>query len=138
MKLVIFEIAQPAMHQLGRKGRRPARQVIHFTEDNRIAPACRVARDAAAVDAAAYDREVEDSIQRRIPGARLFTLAVLLSVWSKSQPNVKATEKGKLEKLDRKHPGRAFSDRIAKRGHCPILLKDRSVQAASAKADWRF
>ena len=29
-ELVIFEIAQAAMHELGRPGRRPARQVIHF------------------------------------------------------------------------------------------------------------
>jgi len=94
MKFVIFEIAQPAMHQLGRKGRRPARQVVHFAKENRIAPARRVARDAAAVDAAAYDREVEDSIQRRIPDARLFTSAILLSIWNKSQPNAKTSEKG--------------------------------------------
>jgi hypothetical protein len=33
-KFVIFEIAQPAMHELGRPGRGPARQVIHLTEEN--------------------------------------------------------------------------------------------------------
>ena len=84
------------MHELGRPGRRPARQIIHFTQENGIAPARRVARDAAAVDAAPNDCEVENPIQRRFPGARLFTLAILLSVWIKSQPNVKATEKGEL------------------------------------------
>src|SRR2546430_6483960 len=89
-KLVIFEIAQAAMHQLGRPGRRPARQIIHFTEENRIAPARRVARDAAAVDAAPDNREVENPIQRRFPGVRPFTLAILLSFWIKSQPNTKA------------------------------------------------
>ena len=62
-KLVIFEIAQAAMHELGRPGRRPARQVIHFTKENRVAPARRIARDAAAVDAASDDGEVENPIQ---------------------------------------------------------------------------
>ena len=62
-KLVIFEIAQAAMHQLGRPGRRSARQVIHFTEENRVAPARRIARDAAAVDAASDDGEIEYPVQ---------------------------------------------------------------------------
>src|SRR6202162_6084631 len=92
-KLVIFEIAQAAMHELGRPGRRPARQIIHFAQENRITPAHRIARDAAAIDAATDDSEVENPVQRRFPGVRLFTLAVLLSVWSKSQRNVKATGK---------------------------------------------
>ena len=71
-KLVIFEIAQPAMHQLGRPGRRPAGQVIHFAKENRIAPARRIARDAAAVDAAANDGEVENPVQRDAsPATRL-------------------------------------------------------------------
>ena len=93
-ELVIFEIAQAAMHELGRPGRRPARQVIHFTQENRISPPHRVTRDAAAIDAAPNDREVENSIQRRFPGVRLFASAISLSVWIKSQPNMKATEKG--------------------------------------------
>src|SRR5665647_3629781 len=93
-KLVIFEIAQPAMHQLGRPGRGPAGQVIHFAEKNGIAATGRVARDAAAINAAPNDCEVENSIQRRFTGVRLFTLAISLSVWNKSQPNVKASEKG--------------------------------------------
>src|SRR5437763_13470580 len=66
-KLVIFEIAQPAMHQLGRPGRRPARQVIHFTEENGISPARRIARDAAAIDAASDDGEVVFPIQLTLP-----------------------------------------------------------------------
>jgi hypothetical protein len=82
------------MHQLGRPGRCPARQIIHFTEENRIAAPDRVARNAAAVNAAPNDCEVENSVQRRFPGVRLFTLAIWLSVWNKSQPNVKASEKG--------------------------------------------
>src|SRR3954454_21099712 len=63
-ELVIFEIAQPAMHQLGRPGRRPARQVIHFAQENGIPPARRIARDAAAVDAASDDGEIEYPVQR--------------------------------------------------------------------------
>ena len=63
-KLVIFEIAQPAMHQLGRPGRRSTRQVIHFAQENGITPARRIARDAAAVDAASDDGEIEYPVQR--------------------------------------------------------------------------
>src|SRR3954447_9323809 len=62
-EFVVFEIAQPAMHELGRPGRRPARQVIHFTQENSIAPTRRIARDAAAVNAASDDGEVENPIQ---------------------------------------------------------------------------
>src|SRR5438876_7969759 len=51
-KLVIFEIAQAPVHQLGRPGRRPARQVVHFTKENGVATACRIARDAATIHAA--------------------------------------------------------------------------------------
>jgi hypothetical protein len=53
----------------------------------------RIARDAAAVDAATNDSEVENSVQKRPPGVRQFTLATSLSLFSKSQPNAKATEK---------------------------------------------
>src|SRR6185312_10449125 len=94
-KLVIFEIAQATMHQLGRPGRRPARQVIHFTKENRVTPARRIARDAAAVDAASDDGEIENPVQRTFPGSdRLFVSAILLSDWSKSQPKTKASENG--------------------------------------------
>ena len=78
-KLIIFEIAQAAMHELGRPGRRSAGQVIHFTEENRIAPARRIARDAAAINAASNDGEVVNSIQRTLPPATAFALTVLLS-----------------------------------------------------------
>src|SRR4051812_36956680 len=52
------------MHQLGRPGRRPARQIIHFAQENGIAPAHRIARNAAAVDAASDDGEIEYPVQR--------------------------------------------------------------------------
>jgi hypothetical protein len=55
------------MHELGRPGRRPAGQVIHFTKEHRIAPARRIARDAAAIDAAPNDCEVENSVQEALP-----------------------------------------------------------------------
>jgi hypothetical protein len=64
------------MHELGRPGRSPARQIVHFTKENRISPPGRIARDAAAVDAAPNDCEVENPIQRRFPDARLFALAI--------------------------------------------------------------
>src|ERR1700710_2640099 len=69
-EFVIFEVAQPAMHELGRPRRRAAGQVIHFTKENRISAPNRIARDAAAVDAAPNDREVEYSVQEALPGAR--------------------------------------------------------------------
>ena len=93
-ELVIFQIAQAAMHELGRPGRRPARQIIHFTKENRISAAGRIARDAAAIDAAANDGEVENPIAKDAsPALRLFTLAISLSFSIKSQPKAKATEK---------------------------------------------
>jgi hypothetical protein len=82
------------MHELGRPGRRPARQVIHFAHENRITPARRITRDAAAIDTATDDSEVEYPIQRRFPGIRLFILAIWLSVLNKSQRNAKASENG--------------------------------------------
>ncbi len=66
-KLVIFEIAQAAMHQLGRPGRRPARQIVHFAQENRVAAAHRVTRDAAAVNTASDDGEVENTLQQTHP-----------------------------------------------------------------------
>ena len=68
-ELVIFEIAQAAMHQLGRPGRRPARQIVHFAQENRVAAAHRVARDAAAVNTASNDGEVENTLQQTHPPA---------------------------------------------------------------------
>jgi hypothetical protein len=95
-ELVIFQIAQAAVHELGRPGRRSARQVIHFAKENRIAASGGIASDTAAVNAAPYDREVENSIQDVSPAVRLFTLAILLSFLIKSQMKTKATEKGDL------------------------------------------
>src|SRR6516164_1505005 len=63
-KLEIFEIAQSAVHEFGRKRRRPARQIVHFTKENRIAAPGRIACDAAAIDAAPDDQEVENAVQR--------------------------------------------------------------------------
>ena len=58
-ELVIFEVAQAAMHELGRFRRSAARQIVHFAEEHRIAAADGVAGDAATVDAAPDDRQVE-------------------------------------------------------------------------------
>src|SRR5580692_6985559 len=93
-ELVIFQITQAAMHEFRRPGRRTAGQIVHFTQENRVTAPSRVARDTTTVDAAPNDCEVENPIQRRFPGVRLFTLAILLSIWNKSQPNAKASENG--------------------------------------------
>src|SRR6266849_8256406 len=66
-KLVVFQIAQAAMHELGRPGRRSAGQIIHFTQENRIASARRIARDAAAINASPNDSEVKNSVQKTLP-----------------------------------------------------------------------
>src|SRR5881396_2698726 len=99
-ELVIFQIAQAAMHEFGRPGRRTARQIVHFTKENRIAPAGRIAGDAATIDAASDDGEVENPIQRR------FSPAFACSLWRfcfrfsiKSQPNPKATEKEREKRV---------------------------------------
>src|ERR1700736_2164740 len=63
------------MHELGRPGRRPTRQVIHFTEKNGIPAAGCVARDAAAIDAAANDGEIENPVQQT------FSPALASSLW---------------------------------------------------------
>jgi len=47
------------MDQLGGAGRSAARQIVHFRQENRKAAPNRVARDAASVDAAANDENVE-------------------------------------------------------------------------------
>src|SRR5579859_633500 len=121
-KLVIFEIAQSAMHELGRPGRRPTSQVIHFAEKNRITPTGGVARDAAAVDAASNDQEVENPIQGASPAFAL--LAISLSFWIKSQLNAKATRQGPFS--------RRISD-LAQRGQPTV---DRgSASASSASTD---
>src|SRR6185369_6893960 len=57
------------MHQLGRPGRRSTRQVIHFAQENGITPAYRIARDAAAIDAASDDGEIEYPVQRNVSPA---------------------------------------------------------------------
>src|ERR1700746_72605 len=69
-KLVIFEIAQAAMHEFGRPGRRPTRQIIHFAEKNRISPTPPTPREAAAIEATTNDDEVENPIQRNVAPER--------------------------------------------------------------------
>lgn len=62
-KLVIFQIAQPAMHQLARTRRGALCQIVLFTQDNRqAAPLASRARNARTVDAAA-DHEKDRSFR---------------------------------------------------------------------------
>src|ERR1700679_3176768 len=70
-EIVIFEVTQATMHELGRPRRGAAGQIVHLAQENRISAADRVARDTAAVDAPADDSEVEGSVQRRFPSIRL-------------------------------------------------------------------
>ena len=77
-ELVVLEIAQPAVQQLRRGRGRRAREVALFAEiDRQAAPGC-VARDAAAVDASADDRDVVGVSHRRAPsGPRQHSRPVL-------------------------------------------------------------
>ena len=77
-ELVIFQIAQSAVDQLGGKRRGAAGKVVHLGEKNRIAPPDSVAGNAAAVDAAADDEDVMDrGCVQSFPPARFRTAAFL-------------------------------------------------------------
>jgi hypothetical protein len=58
-ELVVFEVSQPAMYKLAAGGRRGGRQVALLAEQDVDASARRIARNAATVDAAADNEEVE-------------------------------------------------------------------------------
>jgi hypothetical protein len=58
-ELEIFKIAQPAVEQLCRGRGRRLRQIAHFRQRDRQAAAGRVAGDAAPVDAAADDEQID-------------------------------------------------------------------------------
>jgi hypothetical protein len=60
LELVLLEVAQPAVDQLGGRRRGGARQVAPLDENRRQAAAGRVARNAGAVDATADDQQVVD------------------------------------------------------------------------------
>ncbi len=89
-KLIIFEVAQAAVDQLGRPGRRPARQVVHFTKENGKSASCGVAGDAAAVNSAADDGEVVDLVQA-LPRQSLSNVAILFRIGVDTQSKAKAT-----------------------------------------------
>ena len=58
-ELVMLQIAQAAMDELGRPGGRPRGEIVHLGQRNPIAAARRVARDAGAIDAATHDEDVD-------------------------------------------------------------------------------
>ncbi len=58
-ELELFEIAQPAMDELGRGRAGMLREIVLLDEQHRLFAHRRVARDRRAVDAAADDEEVE-------------------------------------------------------------------------------
>ncbi len=68
-ELVVFQIAQAAMDQLGRLGGGGAGEIVHFAEPDLERPPRRVAGDACAVDAAADHEQVERPILRSIHDA---------------------------------------------------------------------
>jgi hypothetical protein len=71
------------MHELGRPGRGSTRQVVHFAQENRIPPSRRIARNAAPVDTAPDNEEIEYPIQsapRYLP-AVVSTILLSFSQW---------------------------------------------------------
>ena len=64
----MFEIAEPAMDQLGRPGRSTACQIILFAEIDGQATARRVPRNTAAVNAATDNGDIDTQLaQRALP-----------------------------------------------------------------------
>jgi hypothetical protein len=100
-EVVIFEVAQPAMDQLGRPRRGAAGQIVHLAKEHGIAAADGVAGDAAAVHTTTNDCEVVDlthpvsppaPIVWRLPSDAPSSLsAIWLSLSIKPQPKTKAT-----------------------------------------------
>ena len=93
-ELVIFEIAQPAMHQLGRPGRRPAgKSFISQRKTVFPRPAASRAMPQPLMPPPMMARSNTLS-NERFPGDRLFTSAISLSVLNRSQTKTKASENG--------------------------------------------
>ena len=61
----MFEVAQPAMDQLGGAAEVAPAEIALFAQEHRPAAPGGVARDAGAVDAAADDGEVENTREGR-------------------------------------------------------------------------
>jgi hypothetical protein len=57
-KLVVLEIAQPAVNQLGRGRRGGRREIATLDQQHRKTAPGRLARDAGAIDAAADNEEI--------------------------------------------------------------------------------
>ena len=60
-EFVMFEIAQAAMDELRRAGRGAGGKIVHLRKRDRIPTANRVTRDAAAIDAAADNENIESA-----------------------------------------------------------------------------
>jgi hypothetical protein len=84
-ELEVFQIAQSAVHQFGRHGRGPARQVVHLAQADRIAAPGGIARNAATVDPAADNEDVVAVWHRRLPRT--------ISYWVRYRANSKIKEK---------------------------------------------
>jgi hypothetical protein len=73
------------VHELGRPRGGAARQVVHLAEENRVAAPGRVPRDAATVDAATDDSEVENLTHGRTPQV-LFIRKILVFQYLTTSP----------------------------------------------------
>ena len=90
-ELVVFEVAQAAVDELGRARRGGAGEIALLEEHDLQAAAGGVARDAAAVDAAADDREVVDG-----GGGHCGTSATAISTPARAQASAKARRRRRV------------------------------------------
>ena len=82
-EFIMLEIAQAAMDELGRGRGRGAGKIALLGEDDLETPPGCITRDAAAIDAAANDRQIEDARPRpasSLPKARFrfYLISILL------------------------------------------------------------
>jgi hypothetical protein len=78
-KIVMFEIAKPAMDQFGRGGRGRAAEVALLHQEHCEPPARRVAGDAAAVYSAADNRKIIVGHYASPGGAFLLSSSLMLN-----------------------------------------------------------
>jgi hypothetical protein len=75
----VLEITQAAMDELGRPGRRSAGQVVHLCKQHLVAAPRSVARNAAAIDAAADHNDVVERFAHHTNLPRFRSAALLPS-----------------------------------------------------------
>ncbi len=75
-ELVLLEIAQPAVDELGRLGRGAAGEIVHFAEADLERSPRGIARDACPIDPTADDEQIEQRALRFIHGQGIARLTV--------------------------------------------------------------